>query len=82
MRWVIVKDPAVGFMQAQYCVLITSFITIFTCSAPTIDLSCVLPILEYDFHLLTATTEQKCVLICSFNGFEPAHRHRMKDAAS
>ena len=31
MRGVMLKDPAVGFMQAQYCMLVTSLSTIFTC---------------------------------------------------
>ena len=33
MRGVMWKDPAVGFMQATYCVLAISFITTFTCNA-------------------------------------------------
>ena len=32
MRGVMLKDPAVGFMQAQYCMLVTSLSTIFTCA--------------------------------------------------
>ena len=29
---VMLKDPAVGFMQAVYCMFPTSFITILTCA--------------------------------------------------
>ena len=33
IRGVMLKDPAVGFMQAQYCVLVTSFKMILICRA-------------------------------------------------
>lgn len=32
MRGVMLKEPAVGFMQAQYCVLVTSFRMILICT--------------------------------------------------
>ena len=34
MRGVILKEPAVGFMHAEYWMLVTSFRTILTCAPP------------------------------------------------